>query len=348
MKTDLGTIIDQRRIYSHILFAILSLVIVATTALTRYQSFSYRDQVHFFVLLMCYLETFIFLARRIFRRIDPETTGKKFLKEIVTGFLIFYIACFFSALFIYILFRYLNYLINGLEVKGMLYNFFHSEFKTWFKSTISGLSLGAVIFLVIQWMDALKRERKLKEQNLIFYNETLKNQVNPHFLFNNLNTLSSLMNTDPEAAEKFLNRLSSIYRYILENSQNSKVPLNSELSFIKDYFDLYRIRDEGKISLSVDAPGKDRFFIIPVSLQILIENAIKHNMATREKPLNIEIYIDDQNIIVKNNLQKMSSPLKSTRIGLKNLAERVNLLTGKALIIEETNSDFIVKVPLFS
>jgi LytS/YehU family sensor histidine kinase len=172
--------------------------------------------------------------------------------------------------------------------------------------------------------------------------------VNPHFLFNNLNTLSSLITTDPEVAEKFLNRLSSIYRYILENSQNSKVPLNSELTFIRDYFDLYRIRDEGKISLSIDTPGSELFLIIPVSLQILIENAIKHNMATREKPLKIKIYIENQSIVVRNNLQRMSAPLKSTKIGLKNLAERVKLVTGKDLVIEESNSEFIVKVPLFS
>jgi LytS/YehU family sensor histidine kinase len=208
------------------------------------------------------------------------------------------------------------------------------------------LSFGALIFLIIQWLDALKRERKLKEENLIFQNETLKNQVNPHFLFNSLNTLSSLIAAKPETAEWYINRLSSIYRYILENSQKDKVPLQAELVFINDYFDLHRIRDEEKILFSIQAPDADRYGILPVSLQILIENAIKHNMATREKPLKISIWLENNHVIVKNNLQKMAVQFNSTKIGLKNLAERVRLLTGKVLIVEETNSDYTVKVPL--
>lgn len=347
MKTiDLETIIDQRRLYTHIAFFLISLLIVVFSALTGNYSSSLRDQLEFVIMIFIYLEAFIFLARKIFRRLGPDTTSKEFLRNILSRFLIFYIACFFSALVIFIIFRYFNYWMNDLDITKVIYNFFHSEFNSWFKSTIKGLSFGAVIFLFVQWMDALKRERKLKEESLIFQNETLKNQVNPHFLFNSLNTVSSLISTKPEIAERFISRLSSIYRYILENSQKDKVPLQSELAFINDYFDLHKIRDEEKILLTINAPDAGSFGILPVSLQILIENAIKHNMATRENPLKISIFIENQQIIVKNNLQKMALQLKSTKIGLKNLAERVRLITGKMLIIEETNTDFIVKVPL--
>ena len=139
-------------------------------------------------------------------------------------------------------------------------NFFNVEFRPWFKSTLSGLGIGAVIFLIIQWQDALKREQKLKEENLIFQNETLKNQINPHFLFNSLNTLSALISANPETAERFLAKLASIYRYILENSSKEKVPFESELGFINDYFFLQKIRDEDKIVMqfSVSESGKYR------------------------------------------------------------------------------------------
>ena len=204
----------------------------------------------------------------------------------------------------------------------------------------------AIIFIIIQWQDALKREQKLREENLVFQNETLKSQVNPHFLFNSLNTVSSLIQSDPEKAEEFINNLSSVYRYILENSRKDKVPVQSELELLNRYFDLHRVRDEEKISLSIDYSNADNFQILPVSLQILLENAIKHNSATRENPLRISVSFKDQYIVMMNNLQKKATLIKSTGIGLKNLAERVRLITGKTLIIEEDSNYFIAKLPL--
>jgi LytS/YehU family sensor histidine kinase len=292
------------------------------------------------------LEVFIFIAGKIFKDLKTGMTSKEFTRIILLRFVLFYITCFFAALFIFLLFRYAGTRRTGNDFSQVFNNFRIYEFKSWFKSTIAGLSVGALIFLVIQWQDALKREQKLREENLVFQNETLKNQVNPHFLFNSLNTISSLVQTQPETAEKFINNLSSVYRYILENSQKDKVPLHSELDFIAGYFNLHKIRDEEKIMLNVDVLDEDKFEILPVSLQSLIENAIKHNLATRDNPLRISIYIEDQFIVVRNNLQKKATQLESTKIGLKNLAERVRLITGRVLIIEETNSDFIVKIPL--
>jgi LytS/YehU family sensor histidine kinase len=150
-------------------------------------------------------------------------------------------------------------------------------------------------------------------------------------------------------ANNFIGKLSMIYRYILENSSKIKVPLNDELEFIKDYFYLHQIRNEGKIELYIRVINDEsNFFILPVSIQLLIENAIKHNMATYEKPLKILIYTEGQYIIVKNNIQKMATSVDSTKVGLKNLKDRVRLITGKEIIIEETAVDFIVKVPLMS
>jgi LytS/YehU family sensor histidine kinase len=155
-----------------------------------------------------------------------------------------------------------------------------------------------------------------------------------------------LIQTQSEKAEQFINNLASVYRYVLENGQKDKVPLQTELDLVNRYFDLHRVRDEEKIALTIDYSGLDNYQILPVSLQILLENAIKHNAATRENPLKISIYFEGANIVVRNNLQKKATQLKSTGIGLKNLAERVRLITGKELIIEETEDFFTVKIPL--
>jgi LytS/YehU family sensor histidine kinase len=173
--------------------------------------------------------------------------------------------------------------------------------------------------------------------------------VNPHFLFNSLNTLSSLVNTEVAVAGQFIARLSVIYRYILDNSSKLKVPLKEEIEFIKDYFYLHTIRNEGKIELEIDIKNSDYSYeIIPISLQLLIENAIKHNMATQDKPLIINIYLEGHNIVVKNKIQKMATQVISTKIGLKNLSERIRLLAGKEIIVDELDGYFIVKVPLMA
>jgi two-component system LytT family sensor kinase len=345
-KIDLEILIDQRRVYSHLVFTTISLLALVYSSVTGNLRYSFSQQLGFFLLIFVYQETFIFLAGKLFRNLDTDTKNKKYLQRILSRFLIFYVSCFISALIIYIIFQYFTCWFAGQDLTKVIYNFTHFEFRTWFKSTITGLSIGAVIFVFIQWQDALIRERKLREENLIFLNETLKNQINPHFLFNSLNTLSSLISTRPETAERFIGKMSSIYRYILENSQKNKVPLLYELSFIEDYFDLHKVRDEEKITLTIHAHNGENYEILPVSLQILVENAIKHNIATRENPLHISIIIENERVVVKNNLQKMPVQFKSTQIGLKNLSERAKLITGKELIVEEDCNYFIVKVPL--
>jgi len=344
--TTLESLLDQRKPLSHIFYIVITLFGVALIAIINRNAISLDKAINFFILGLVQLEIFIFAGRMIFRKFDTTIPGREFTKLILTKFMLFIILCFIAALILILGFNYLLVFIKGGDVSLVIKNFFNYEFNTWFKSTLSGLSIGAIIFIVIQWQDALKREQKLREENLVFQNETLKNQINPHFLFNSLNTLSALISTNPEAADRFVSKLASTYRYILENSRKDKIPLESELEYIKNYSDLHKIRDEEKIVLRINAPEADKYKIIPVSLQILIENAIKHNITTRENPLIIDVFIEDQYIVVKNILQKMATNLESTGLGLKNLAERVRLSTGKPLIIEETGDHFVVKVPL--
>jgi LytS/YehU family sensor histidine kinase len=299
-----------------------------------------------FIMLFLQLELFVYFGNILFGKLSFDRSPGEITRVVLFRFLIFLAGCLLVSMIIFIALLYFFQRKNGEDVSGVLYHFIHDEFRSWFKSTISGLSVGAIIFIFLQWQTSLKREQKLREKNLIFQNETLKNQVNPHFLFNSLNTLSSLVTSQPDLAERFIKRMSSIYRYILENSSKDRVPLGAELMFISDYFFLHRIRDDGKIELELTVDNADKFEIIPVSLQILVENAIKHNKATREDPLKIFVFLEGQRIVVKNNLQRMATQIKSTGIGLKNLSERVKLSTGKDLVIEETDSYFLVKVPL--
>jgi hypothetical protein len=299
-----------------------------------------------FIMLFFQLEAFIYLGTRLFADVDFDRNPREVTRMIAIRFSIFLAGCLVVSMILFILLQYAGLCVEGEDLSKVFYDFIHFGIGPWFKSTITGLSAGAVIFVVLLWQTSLRREQKLREENLIFQNETLKNQINPHFLFNSLNTLSALVSSQPDIAEEFIHRLSSIYRYILENSSKDRLALSVELSFIRDYFFLHKIRDDGKIQLEINVDETDDSEILPVSLQILVENAVKHNKATRESPLVISIFIENKYVVVKNNLQKMAVKLESTQIGLRNLARRISLNTGKTIIIEETSTEFIVKIPL--
>jgi two-component system, LytTR family, sensor kinase len=342
----LNDILNLRKPVSHIAFLIFSFLVAVIVAVTGKNPDMPLFSSSLFFMLFAQIEVFIYIGTRLFAKLNFDKNPGEITRVILVRFMIFICACLVVSMILFIIVLYAGLWIRGGNMSKVFYYFIHNEFRGWFKSTLSGLSLGAILFIVLLWQTSLRREQKLREEKLIFQNETLKTQVNPHFLFNSLNTLSALVATQPEVAEEFINRLSAIYRYILENSSKDRVPLGVELSFIRDYFYLHKIRDDGKIQLEVHVSETDNSEILPVSLQILVENAIKHNKATRDCPLKISICIENKHVVVKNNLQKRAVQLVSTKIGLKNLAQRVSLITGKVLIIEETNTDFIVKIPL--
>jgi two-component system LytT family sensor kinase len=338
-------LMNQRKGASHFSFLLFSLIFTVIFGFTGGEK-TVTFIAGTFLLIFFQLEAFIFFGNLLFADLNFDRSPGEITRIVLIRFTVFLAACLIAAMVLFLLLQYAILFILGQDLSNVLNDFVHNGFRLWFRSTIMGLSAGALIFIVLLWQFSLRREQKLREENLIFQNETLKNQINPHFLFNSLNTLSSLITSRPEDAEKFINKLSTIYRYILENSRKDRVSLLTEVEFISDYFELHKVRDQEKITLRIDVPGAPDLEIIPVSLQILIENAIKHNMATKENPLVISITIEDQYVVVKNNLQKMGMQIKSTKTGLKNLAERVRLVTKKDLIIDESGEYFIVKVPL--
>jgi LytS/YehU family sensor histidine kinase len=191
-----------------------------------------------------------------------------------------------------------------------------------------------------------KKEQALHEENLKFRYQTLKSQVNPHFLFNSFNTLSELIYSDAKKADNYLQKLSGIYRHILENEEKDLIPLEDDLNFVQQYFSLQKERDDDKIFLSLDIKDTKGCKIMPVSLQLLVENALKHNSFSYEKPLQIKITKENDYIIVSNNIQRKNILGNSTRKGLQNLSDRVKLILNKELIVSENDDMFIVKLPL--
>ena len=200
-------------------------------------------------------------------------------------------------------------------------------------------------YLTKFWKKAIESNEELKRENLLAKFETLKNQVNPHFLFNSLNTLSGVVEQKPELATGFIKKLSDIYRYVLEQSDKELVLLNDEMKFVEDYIFLSRMRFGDALNFKADIP-KNNIQLVPLGLQMLVENAIKHNIITDDMPLNIEIAINEQHLVVKNNIQKKKTIIADKEpMGLDNLKNRYKYLSNLKLEVIETNEEFIVKLP---
>ena len=178
----------------------------------------------------------------------------------------------------------------------------------------------------------------------------LKNQIDPHFIFNSLNTLSHLIQTSPNVAYLFNNNLATIYRYILFNKDKEFVLLKEELEFVSHHFYLYKIRYEQAVQLTIEIADvkTENYLIPPISLQLLVENAIKHNEFSDRQPMNILIMVDSSFVTVKNQIVPKKYFIPSSKIGLHNLSNRYRILTKKEIIIENAAEYFIVKLPLLS
>lgn len=185
-----------------------------------------------------------------------------------------------------------------------------------------------------------------KEKALVQY-DNLKNQLNPHFLFNTLSSLNSLIFENPQLASEFLQQLSKVYRYVLENKDKSLVSVDTEIKFVKHYVQLLKARFEEGLEVTFDvAEAELSKGITPVTLQILVENAMKHNTTQKTAPLAIRIFCEHDFLVVQNNIQKKQVIEGSNGQGLENLRNLYHYLTDIPVAVEETAQTFIVKIPL--
>ena len=223
-----------------------------------------------------------------------------------------------------------------------------------FEELTIGMVLWAVLISVIEgvfffneWKVGLILSETLKKEKVESQLEALRNQANPHFLFNSLNVLSSLIHSDPDKAEDFINQFASVYRYVLNIQDKNVVTLREELEFLKSYLFLQNIRFvEGLIfKIDIEEEFKEHY-VVPYSLQMLVENAIKHNIVSKENPLTIHVYVNDLKVYVKNNIQLRDRNEESTGMGLKNLRQRYFHLASIMPEIVENNLEFIVCIPL--
>ncbi|MGJ8734669.1 MAG: 2TM domain-containing protein [Cellulophaga sp.] len=198
------------------------------------------------------------------------------------------------------------------------------------------------------------QDSKIKEQKIIAGTasakfDALKNQLDPHFLFNSLNVLTSLIEEDPFQAQKFTTSLSKVYRYVLEQKNKDLVTVDEELKFAKTYIRLLKMRFED--SIVFDVPEKSSnpdAKIIPLSLQLLLENAVKHNIVSSNKPLHLKVEEVDSMLIVSNNLQEKKVVKKSSGVGLKNIHQRYQMLTDRTVIINKDATEFSVHLPILT
>ena len=195
----------------------------------------------------------------------------------------------------------------------------------------------------------LEAER-LKRESLQTQLHSLQQQINPHFLFNSLNSLSSLIGNNAEEAEKFVAEMSKVYRYVLRSKDTAFTDLATELRFIESYFHLLKTRfgDKVNIKVSVDE-SRMNYLLPPLTLQLLIENSVKHNAVMKENPLLIEIFTSGENdnlLTVRNNILARRSKMPSNKLGLKNIDRRYKLMKLPSITVEKTNNHFSVTLPL--
>jgi two-component system, LytTR family, sensor kinase len=214
------------------------------------------------------------------------------------------------------------------------------------------LTVGAIYeskYLSKKLMDSLEEQEMLKRESLHAQLDALKTQVNPHFLFNNLNTLSAIIPEHPKQAVDFVQQLSKVYRHILDVKDEKSIPLKEELDVLKAYAFLLKTRFGNNVNIDIRvADEKMQSRIVPLSLQLLMENAIKHNVVSADKPLNIDVYAVNGTLVVSNNLQKKNQLSESTGIGLNNIRNRYKLLGDKQVMVAESDSSFTVSIPLIA
>ena len=305
-----------------------------------------RDFLTNFGYVMLYGLTLYFSNAILFIYLDKVFQANRFtLKRVILGFTSSFLV---SILMIFILRIFEEVIIEQRSFS----DFFSTE-------TIANYIVSIIItFFVTLAFHAFYfyktyNESKVKEQKIIAGSasaqfESLKNQIDPHFLFNSLNVLSSLIEENPEAAQKFTTSLSKVYRYVLEQKDKDLVSVEEELKFAKTYMNLLKMRFENSITFEVPEFENDDAKVVPLSLQLLLENCIKHNIVSEKKPLHIKIYIQENELIIENNKQIKEVLQDRKGVGLQNIVSRYAILTKRNVIIQESETIFKVKLPILT
>ncbi|WP_142783630.1 2TM domain-containing protein [Changchengzhania lutea] len=296
-------------------------------------------QLYSFVLGYSNMFFFDYMERRQWKKRDT-------IKRIIVGI---FGSTIITLIGLFLLRMLTDLLMNGKTFQEFIYNekFEYYQFGLWITLTI------VIIFHFIYFYNKYQ-QNKIKEQKVIAGTasakfDALKNQLDPHFLFNSLNVLTSLIEENPDNAQKFTTSLSKVYRYVLEQKNKELVTVDEELQFAKTYMSLLKMRFEDSIVFTMpEQASNPESKVVPLSLQLLLENAVKHNMVTSSKPLHITIYEDADSLVVENNLQPKQIVKKSSGVGLSNIKQRYDLLTNKKVQINKETARFAVAIPMLT
>jgi Histidine kinase len=267
-------------------------------------------------------------------------------------FIIALIGTFLATTIVWLLVVYSSIAIigNGIPSADTWYK--NLDLRSWTFSLIMTIMFSAILHgrnFLTGWKQTLLEAEKLKKEQAIAQYETLKTQVNPHFLFNSLNVLTTLVHKDADVAEQFIIQLSKVYRYILESRAQEIISLEEEMRNLEAYVFLMKIRFGGNFIFDNQlATNTNGFKIAPLTLQMLVENALKHNEISKLHPLSITVFLEDNCIVVRNNLQLKTNQNDSTGIGLSNIKARYGFLSSQTVSISEADGFFTVKIPLIN
>jgi sensor histidine kinase YesM len=300
-----------------------------------------------FIYILVYTVTIYFANAFVFIQLDKIFEKNRFhIKRLLIGFL----ASFFVSIFIIFCLRMLEQV--GIENKTIVAFLQYEKPANYIVALVITLIVSLFIHLVYFYKSF--QENKVKEQKIIAnvasaQFESLKNQIDPHFLFNSLNVLSSLIEENPENAQKFTTSLSKVYRYVLEQKNKELVSVAEELQFAKTYMNLLKMRFENSITFEIPEHSENEDAkVVPLSLQLILENSIKHNVVSATKPLHIKIYVANNELIITNNLQKKEVLQDRKGVGLQNIVNRYAILTNRKVKIQESNDLFSVQLPILT
>ena len=282
----------------------------------------------------------------LFMKLDSFFADRFSIRGLVTGFI--------SSLALSLTIIFLLHVFEEVIYNDKSFDYFLANEKP--SNYLVGIVITFFVTLSVHAISFYKayNENKVKEQKIIAGTanakfESLKNQIDPHFLFNSLNVLSSLIEENPENAQRFTTSLSKIYRYVLEQKDKELVSVDEELAFAKTYMNLLKMRFEN--SLFYDLPAiaiNPEAKVVPLSLQLLLENTVKHNVVSEQRPLHIRIYVDGNYLVIENDYQKKEVLQDRQGVGLQNIINRYGIVTKRKVLIAQNEKTFTVKIPMLT
>lgn len=287
-----------------------------------------------------------FINSYFFDYLHHKATNRIVKHRIVFGFL--------GSIILTLATMFLVRLFHRTILDGLTYSAFIQSEKLQFYFVTLLITFTASLFFHAFYFYQELQKNKVKEQKIIAGTasakfDALKNQLDPHFLFNSLNVLTSLIEENTDNAQKFTTSLSKVYRYVLEQKNKELVTVDEELAFAKTYMSLLKMRFEDSIIFDIPEKASDpESKVVPLSLQLLLENAVKHNIVTSGKPLHIKIYEVNGTLVVENNLQPKQIVKKGSGVGLSNIMQRYQLLTNKKVNINQQANSFAVAIPMLT